>query len=62
MGKLIHDITPAPTKWHEWYAHAEYMRIVWNDLWSPTTYIEVVEEKPWSKQLKEDIAYIESFK
>ena len=40
---MIHDITPAVTKWAKNYAHMEYMRIVWRDLWGATTYIEVEE-------------------
>jgi hypothetical protein len=41
MTNLIHDITPAVTKDQRYYAHMEYMRIVWHDLWQATTYIEV---------------------
>lgn len=41
---MIHDITPAYSQWAKNYAHMEYMRIVWHDLWQPVTYIEVKYE------------------
>lgn len=41
MTNLIHDIAPACTDWERNYAHMEYKRIAWHDLWQATTYIEV---------------------
>ncbi len=38
---MTHDITPAYSKWAKQYARLEYLRIMWHDLWEPTTYIEV---------------------
>jgi len=35
------DIVPAKTKWARQYAKLEHARIVWANLWSPTTYIDV---------------------
>ncbi len=59
---MINDITPATNKWAKQYAHLEYRRIVWHDLWDDCTYIPVVEWKAWHNQLRKDIEYIESFK
>ena len=39
--KKVWDITPARTERDKHYAHMEYMRIVWHDLWESCTYIEV---------------------
>lgn len=44
MTTKIWDVVPARTKDERYYAHMEYMRIVWANLWEATTYIEVSYE------------------
>ena len=37
----VFDIVQPKNKWERRYAHMEYQRIVWHDLWQVTKYIEV---------------------
>ncbi len=50
--KLIHDIQPARTLWEKYYAKMEYKRIMWNDLWQPVKYVEVIEWTPRYERVK----------
>lgn len=39
------DIKAPRDNWERNYARLEYQRIVWHDLWQPTTYVEVKDDK-----------------
>lgn len=41
VTKKMWDVTPARSVWGRYYAHLEYKRIVWHDLWEYCQYIEV---------------------
>lgn len=43
MKQIFFDIAPTRDDWECNYAHMEYARIVWHDLWDAVTYIKVKE-------------------